>query len=93
MNAAVIMSAGTMPSVGATTAMTAVPAMSWEMMFIKVPAELSSDAARPALGPYSLLIMPTSVMQPELRMGFIYSSASMRQPMPPPRVNHHALMP
>ena len=90
MNTAVITRDGTSFRSGRITAITAVPAISWAMILIKVPTELISDAARPALGPYSLVIIPTRVEQPDLRQGSVYTSASTRQAMPPPSVNHQA---
>ena len=69
MKAAEMISSGTTPMSGNSTAMTAVAEMSWEMMLMKVPTELRIEAAMPAPSPYSLRIIPTRVGQPCRRRG------------------------
>ena len=85
--------AGISPRLGTMTSMTAVPAISWAMTLMKVPRELMIDAAIPVFGPYSCVMIPISVRQPECLHALEYISATIRQPIPPPKVNHHADMP
>ena len=51
--AAAISSSTTMLRLGNSTVITAVAAISWEMMLINVPTELRIDAESPAAEPYS----------------------------------------
>ena len=93
MKAAVTAREGSSPREGAATAMTAVPAMSWERMLMKVPTQLSREAVSPARGPNSPEMMPIRVALPECRQGPAKPRARTRQASPPPRVNHQADIP
>lgn len=63
------------------------------MMFIKLPSEDRTDAMSPLFLPYSVVMNSISVLCPLLKNGTAKKTASIRQAIPLPSVNHHALIP
>ena len=62
--------------------------MTWEKTLMKMPTEQSTELSVPEAGPYSLVTMASSVMQPLCLSLRVYTSPSARHPKQHPRVNH-----
>ena len=71
----------------------AIAEKTWGIIFINIPSETKSAAITPAVAPKLDEMKRGIVSKLVSRIGLTRKMAMIKQPMPPPRVNHQAEKP